>query len=99
MTRFLASSTKSTLIADLKTFGFEFKNEDGTTRQPLPMEIVHHNGDDCIWIGKIPAQYDSEGNVIQAESSDWCANVTSCEGHTFSTEIAEPTTPYNKFAG
>lgn len=97
-TRFLASSTKSALIADLASFGFVFKDEDGNTRQPVPMEIIQHEQDACIYLGHIPALYDEEGNIIRPESTDFCANVTACIGHTFATEIAEPETPYNKFA-
>jgi hypothetical protein len=36
MTRYLASATKSALIADLASFGFVFKDENGATRPPEP---------------------------------------------------------------
>ena len=103
MTRFLASATRTALLADLASFGFVFRDEDGATRQPEPMEVISHNGESCIWIGHIPATYSydpitEESTLIKPASTDWCANVTACEGHTFATEIAEPETPYNKFA-
>ena len=97
-TRYLASATKSALIADLASFGFVFKDEDGNTRQPEPMEIIQHEQDACIYIGHIPAKYDINGNIIKPESTDFCANVTACEGYVFTKEIAEPENPYNKFA-
>jgi hypothetical protein len=98
MTRFLASSTKSTLLADLAQHGFSFKDEDGNTRIPEPFEFASNGKDACIYLGKIPAQLDEEGNVLVPESSKYCANVTACEGLTFDTEIEAPTTPYNIFA-
>jgi hypothetical protein len=103
MTRFLASATRTALLADLASFGFAFRDEDGATRQPVPMEVISHNGESCIWVGHIPATYSydpitEESTLVKPASTDWCANVTACEGHTFATEIAEPETPYNKFA-
>ena len=97
-TRFLASATRTALIADLASFGFVFKDEEGNTRQPEPMEIIQHEQDACIYIGKIPAQLDEEGNILVAESTKFCANVTACEGLEFETEIPAPETPYNMFA-
>lgn len=91
MTRYLASASKSALLADLASFGFVFDN-------PEPMQVIHHEGNDCIYLGHIPAQYDADGNMTKPESTDFCANVTACYGYVFATEIAEPETPYNKFA-
>lgn len=91
MTRFLASPSLDTLLADLASFGFVFDN-------PNQWDIIQHGQDACIYLGHIPALYDEEGNIIKPASTDWCANVTACIGHTFATEIAEPETPYNKFA-
>jgi len=54
--------------------------------------------DSAIYLGKIPAVTDEEGNIIKPESTDFCANVTACEGITFATEIPAPSTPYNVFA-
>jgi hypothetical protein len=105
-TRYLSSATKSALIADLASFGFEFKTnvlgEPSVTRQPEPMEVISHNGESCIWVGHIPATYSydpitEESTLIKPASTDWCANVTACEGHTFATETF-PQKPYNKFA-
>ena len=98
MTRYLASATKSALIADLASFGFVFKDENGATRPPKPMEVIHHEGNDCIYLGHIPAQYDAEDNITKPASTDFCANVTACNGYVFAKEITEPETPYNKFA-
>lgn len=100
MTRYLASATRKALLDDLKANGFEFRNEDGTTRLPNHMEIIQNGQDACIYLGHVPIQTgtDEEGNPIMGESSDFCANVTSCEGMTFSTEIDPPETPYNVFA-
>ena len=98
MTRYLASATKSALIADLASFGFVFKDENGATRPPEPMEVIHHEGNDCIWLGHIPAEYDAEDNITKPASTDFCANVTSFYGDASATEIAEPETPYNRFA-
>jgi hypothetical protein len=96
MTRFL-SSTRTALLADLASNGFHFTKEDGTPRIPEPFEFTSNGKDACIYIGKIPAQLDEEGNILVAASTDFCANVTACEGHTFATETF-PQKPYNKFA-
>ena len=91
MTRFLAHKTKSTLLADLKSNGFEWLNEDGTTRTPQLFEQVSSaSGHAAIWLGKIPAE---DGTL----STEYCANVTDPDG-TYATEIDAPTTPYNLFA-
>ena len=91
MTRFLAHKTKSTLLADLKTNGFEWLNEDGTPRMPKRFEqILNESGQCAIWLDKIPAD---DGTL----STDYCANVTDPDG-TYATEIDAPTTPYNVFA-
>lgn len=90
MTRFLSHPDQSVLLANLANAGFVFES-------PEPFQVVHHEGNDAIYLGHIPAQYDEEGNIIRPESTDFCANVTSCEGHVFETECF-PKNPYNKFA-
>ena len=96
MTRFL-SSTRTALLVDLASAGFEWKDENGT-RIPEPFEQTSNGKDTAIYLGKIPAQLDEEGNVLVAESKKFCANVTACEGLTFDTEIEAPAVPYNVFA-
>jgi hypothetical protein len=96
-TRFLAS-TRTALLADLASAGFHFTNEDGNTRIPEPFEFASNGKDACIYLGKIPAQLDEEGNILVPASTKYCANVTACEGIAFDTEIEAPTTPYNIFA-
>jgi hypothetical protein len=96
-TRYL-SGTRAALLADLASAGFHFTNEDGNTRIPEPFEFASNGKDACIYLGKIPAPLDEEGNILVPESSKYCANVTACEGLTFDTEIEAPTTPYNIFA-
>jgi len=93
MTRFLAHKTKSTLIADLKAHGFEWRNEDGTTRTPEPFEQTQANGQSAIWLGKIP----TTNGEVTTYSDEYCANITDPDG-TYATEIEAPTTPYNLFA-
>jgi hypothetical protein len=91
MTRFLASPTKSTLLADLAQHGFTF--------DPVqPFQFASNGTDTAIYLGKIPAPLDEEGNILVPASTKYCANVTACEGLTFDTEIEAPTTPYNIFA-
>jgi len=95
MTRYLAG-TRTAVLADLASFGFVLDN-------PQPMDIVQHEQDACIYLEHIPAQYSydpitEESVLIKPASTDFCANVTACEGHTFAKEIAEPAEPYNKFA-
>lgn len=96
MTRFLASSTRTALLVDLASAGFEWKDDNGT-RIPEPFEFTSNGTDTAIYIGKIPAQLDDEGNILVPASTKFCANVTACEGITFDTEIPAPTTPYNIF--
>jgi hypothetical protein len=94
MTRFLAHTKQATLLADLKANGFEWRNEDGTTRTPEPFEqTTSANGHCAIYLGKIPTT-DGETTTY---SADYCANVTDPEGQ-FDTEIDAPETPYNTFA-
>ena len=95
-TRFLASSTRTALLVDLASAGFEWKDENGT-RIPEPFEQTSNGKDSAIYLGKIPAVLDEEGNVLSPESTDFCANVTACEGITFDTEIDPPATPYNEW--
>lgn len=103
MTRFIAHKTKATLLADLKANGFEWRNDDGTTRTPEAFEqTVSANGHSAIYLGKVPATepvLDEDGNVITPAtySAEFCANVTDPEA-TFATEITAPVTPYNVFA-
>ena len=77
MTRFLASPSLDTLLADLANAGFVFDS-------PEPFQVIHHEGNDAIYLGQI--------------DDNFCANVTACEGITFTTEIEAPETPYNRFA-
>jgi len=93
MTRFLAG-TRTAILTDLASNGYEWKDEDGTPRIPEPFEMTHHNGHCAIYLGKIPTT-DAEGNVTY--SAQFCANVTDIEGQ-FDTEIEAPETPYNTFA-
>jgi hypothetical protein len=94
MTRFLAHTNADTLLADLKANGFEWRNEDGTTRTPEPFEqTTSANGHSAIYLGKIPTT-DGETTTYSAE---YCANVTDPDA-TFATEIPAPVTPYNVFA-
>lgn len=51
---------------------------------PEPFQVIHHEGNDAIYLGQI--------------DDNFCANVTACEGITFTTEIEAPETPYNRFA-
>lgn len=98
MTRYLTSTTRTALLADLKANGFNWLDDDGNDRIPEHMEPCHFNGDDCVYIGKIPAEYDQEGNIVKPASTKWHANVTRCEGMVFATEQEEePETPFNKF--
>lgn len=84
MTRYLAHIDQSTLLADLASNGFVFDN-------PEPLQVIQNGQDACIYLGQVPLE---DGTF----SVDFCANVTTCEGMTFETEITEPTNPYNKFA-
>jgi hypothetical protein len=103
MTRFIAHTNADTLLADLKANGFEWRNEDGTTRTPEPFEqTTSANGHCAIYLGKVPttdAITDEDGNVITPAtySAEYCANVTDPDA-TFATEIPAPVTPYNVFA-
>ena len=101
-TRFLASSTRTAVLVDLASAGFEWKDDNGT-RIPEPFEQTSNGKDSAIYLGKIvttPATFDEEGNILTEAviSSKYHANVTACEGITFDTEIDPPTTPYNVFA-
>jgi hypothetical protein len=93
MTRFLAG-TRTAILTDLASNGYEWKDEDGVPRIPNPFEMTYHNGHCAIYLGKIPTT-DAEGNVTY--STQFCANVTDPDS-TFDTEIDAPTTPYNVFA-
>ena len=84
MTRFLAHINEQTLLADLAQAGFVFTN-------PQPFEQTSNGIDSAIWLDHV---LDEEGNP----SAEFCANVTACEGITFSTEIPAPTIPYNVWA-
>lgn len=102
MTRFLCSPTRTALLVDLASAGFEFKDENGDTRIPNAYEQTTNGTDACIYLGKIiltPSTHDGNGNVLTEAvySTDFHANVTACEGITFDTEIEPPTTPYNVF--
>lgn len=98
MTRFLASSTRTALLADLANAGFEFKDENGATHIPDSFEFTSNGTDTAIYLGHVPAVLDEEGNIIRPESTDFCANVTACEGITFATEMpVPPQNPYNVF--
>ena len=94
MTRFLAG-TRTAILTDLASNGYEWKDEQGIPRIPEPFEqTTAPNGHCAIYLGKIPTT-DGEGNVTL--STQFCANVTDPEGQ-FDTEIDAPTTPYNVFA-
>jgi hypothetical protein len=103
MTRFLASTLRHALLSDLASNGFEWRNEDGTSRTPEPFEqTTSANGHSAIYLGKITttdAVTDDEGNVITPAviSKEYCANVTDPDA-TFATEIPAPKKPYNLFA-
>ena len=88
MTRFLASPDLATLLEDLAGAGFVLTN-------PNPFDIVQTGTDACIYLGHVPIGQDDNGTIY---STDFCANVTACEGHVFSTEIPAPSVPYNIFA-
>ena len=92
MTRFLASPSLDTLLADLAQHGFSFDTVE-------PFQFASNGTDTAIYLGHVPIQTgtDEEGNPIMGESTDFCANVTACEGLEFETEIPAPETPYNIF--
>jgi hypothetical protein len=93
MTRFLAG-TRTAILTDLASNGYEWKDEDGTPRIPEPFEqTTAPNGHCAIYLGKIPT---TDGEVT-TYSTQFCANVTDPDG-TYATEIDAPTTPYNLFA-
>ena len=102
MTRFLAG-TRTAILTDLASNGYEWKDEDGTPRIPEPFEMTTaSNGHSAIYLGKIPitdAITDEEGNVITPAtySKEFCANVTDPDAQ-FDTEIPAPANPYNVFA-
>jgi hypothetical protein len=101
-TKFLASPTRHSLLSDLASNGYEWKDEQGIPRIPEPFEMTHHNGHCAIYLGKVPttdAITDEDGNVITPAtySDEYCANITDPDG-TYATEIEAPTTPYNLFA-
>jgi hypothetical protein len=93
MTRYLAG-TRTAILTDLASNGYEWKDENGIPRIPEPFEMTYHNGHCAIYLGKIPTT-DAEGNVTY--STKFCANVTDTEGQ-FDTEIDAPEHPYNTFA-
>jgi hypothetical protein len=101
MTRFLAG-TRTAILSDLASNGYEWKDEQGIPRIPEPFEMTTANGQTAIYLGKVPvtdAVLDDEGNVITPAtySTQFCANVTDTDGQ-FDTEIDAPETPYNTFA-
>jgi hypothetical protein len=93
MTRYLAG-TRTAILTDLASNGYEWKDEDGVPRIPEPFEQTSHNGHTAIYLGKVPVT-DADGNVTY--STQFCANVTDPDS-VFDTEIEAPTTPYNVFA-
>jgi len=101
MTRYLASATRHSLLSDLASNGYEWKDEDGVPRIPEPFEQTSHNGHTAIYLGKVPvtpAIIEDGVVVIPATySTQFCANVTDLDS-VFDTEIEAPTTPYNVFA-
>jgi hypothetical protein len=94
MTRFLAHTKQATLLADLASNGYEWKDENGIPRIPEPFEMTYANGHCAIYLGRIPTT-DAEGNVTY--STKFCANVTDPDSQ-FDTEIDAPEHPYNTFA-
>jgi hypothetical protein len=92
-TRYLAG-TRTAILTDLASNGYEWKDEQGIPRIPEPFEMTSHNGHTAIYLGRIPTT-DAEGNTTF--STHFCANVTDTDGQ-FDTEIDAPTTPYNVFA-
>jgi hypothetical protein len=102
MTRYLAG-TRTAVLTDLASNGYEWKDENGIPRIPEPFEMtVNGYGHCAIYLGKVPttdAITDEDGNVITPAtySADYCANVTDPDA-TFATEIPAPVTPYNVFA-
>jgi len=100
MTRYLAG-TRTAILTDLASNGFEWKDKDGVPRIPEPFEQTSHNGHTAIYLGKVPVTpaIIEDGVVVTPAtySTQFCANVTDTEGQ-FDTEIDAPTTPYNVFA-
>lgn len=82
-TRFLSHTDQSVLLADLAQHGFVFDPVE-------PFQFASNGTDTAIYLGHIPLP---DGT----ESTDFCANVTACEGLTFATERSAPETPYNIF--
>jgi hypothetical protein len=94
MTRFLAG-TRTAILTDLASNGYEWKDEQGIPRIPEPFEMTTApNGHAAIYLGRIPTT-DAEGNVTL--STQFCANVTDPDS-VFDTEIDAPEHPYNVFA-
>ena len=89
MTRYLAG-TRTAILTDLASNGYEWKDGQGIPRIPEPFEMTHHNGHCAIYLGRIPKD---DGTL----SSSFCANVTDPDS-VFDTEIDAPEHPYNTFA-
>ena len=92
MTRFLAG-TRTAILTDLASNGYEWKDEQGIPRIPEPFEMTV-NGHTAIYLGRIPTT-DAEGNTTY--STKFCANVTDPDS-VFDTEIDAPENPYTVFA-
>ena len=89
MTRYLAG-TRTAILTDLASNGYEWKDENGIPRIPEPFEMTSANGHTAIYLGRIPKD---DGTL----SSSFCANVTDPDSQ-FDTEIDAPEHPYNTFA-
>ena len=104
MTRYLASATRTALLADLASNGYEWKDEEGKTRIPNVGDYTsNHRGHTAFYLGHVPIGQtqigtDDDGNPLFETqfSTDWCANVTNDTEATFATEIPEPANPYNR---
>jgi hypothetical protein len=93
MTKYLAG-TRTAILTDLASNGYEWKDEQGIPRIPEPFEMTYANGHCAIYLGKIPTT-DEQG--VTTYSTNFCANVTDTDAQ-FDTEIPAPVTPYNVFA-